>query len=71
MLDYTLDELDRRLDPDAFFRLNRQYITSFLAVRSVHNYFNGKLKVYVDPEVPSGIIVSKNRANQFKQWLNR
>jgi len=71
MLDYTLDELDKMLDPDVFFRLNRQYITSVSAVRSVHNYFNGKLKVYVDPEVPSGIIVSKNRANQFKQWLNR
>jgi DNA-binding LytR/AlgR family response regulator len=71
MLDYTLDELDKMLDPDIFFRLNRQYITSFAAVRSVHNYFNGKLKVYVDPAVSSGIIVSKNRANQFKQWLNR
>lgn len=71
MLDYTLDELDKMLDPDVFFRLNRQYITSISAVRSVHNYFNGKLKVYVGPEVSSGIIVSKNRANQFKQWLNR
>ncbi len=71
ILDYTLDELDKMLDPNLFFRLNRQYITSFSTVMSVHNYFNGKLKVYVDPEVSSGIIVSKNRANQFKQWLNR
>lgn len=71
MLDYTLDELDKMLDPEVFFRLNRQYITSFSAVRSVHNYFNGKLKVYVEPDVPEGVIVSKNRANQFKNWLNR
>jgi len=70
MLDYTLDELDKMLDPHVFFRLNRQYITSISAVRSVHSYFNGKLKVYVDPEVSAGIIVSKNRANHFKLWLN-
>jgi DNA-binding LytR/AlgR family response regulator len=71
MLDYTLDELDKMLDPDVFFRLNRQYITSFAAVTTVHNYFHGKLKVYVTPEIPAGIIVSKSRANLFKQWLNR
>lgn len=71
MLDHTLDELDKMLDPELFFRLNRQYITSFGAVKTVHNYFNGKLKVYVNPEINEGIIVSKDRANQFKQWLNR
>lgn len=71
MLDHTLDELEKLVDPNLFFRLNRQYITSFSSIKTVHNYFNGKLKVYVQPEIPSGIIVSKERAPYFKQWLNR
>jgi DNA-binding LytR/AlgR family response regulator len=71
MLDYTLDELDKMLNPVVFFRLNRQYIISFSAVKTLHNYFHGKLKVYVNPEIPDGIIVSKSRSNLFKQWLNR
>ncbi|MBE9583274.1 response regulator transcription factor [Mucilaginibacter sp. JRF] len=71
MLDHTLDELDKMLDPAAFFRLNRQYITSFPAVKTIHNYFNGKLKVYVTPDLPDGIVVSKSRAALFKQWLSR
>ncbi len=71
MLDHTFDELDKMLDPQLFFRLNRQYITAFPAVKTVHNYFNGKLKVYVKPEVAGGIVVSKSRANSLKMWLNR
>ncbi|GAA4309870.1 LytTR family DNA-binding domain-containing protein [Mucilaginibacter gynuensis] len=71
MLDHTLDELDKMLDPELFFRLNRQHIACFAAIKTVHNYFHGKLKVYVSPEVAAGIIVSKSRANLFKQWLNR
>jgi DNA-binding LytR/AlgR family response regulator len=71
MLDHTLDELDKMLDPELFFRLNRQYITSFDAIKTVHNYFHGKLKVYLTSDASAGIIVSKSRANLFKQWLNR
>jgi DNA-binding LytR/AlgR family response regulator len=71
MLDHTLDELEKLIDPFLFFRLNRQYITSFSAIRSVHNYFNGKLKVYLTPETENGIVVSKEKAHYLKLWLNR
>jgi DNA-binding LytR/AlgR family response regulator len=71
ILDHTLDELEKLIDPYLFFRLNRQYITSFNAIRSVHNYFNGKLKVYLTPEMENGIVVSKEKAHYLKLWLNR
>jgi DNA-binding LytR/AlgR family response regulator len=71
MLDHTLDELEKLLDPYVFFRLNRQYITSFSAIKSVHNYFNGKLKVYLATEAENGIVVSKEKAQALKLWLNR
>jgi len=71
MLDHTLDELETLVDPSLFFRLNRQHIASFSSIKTVHNYFNGKLKVYLNPEVKDGIIVSKERAPFFKLWLNR
>ena len=71
MLDYTLDELETLIDPRLFFRLNRQYIASFSSIKTVHNYFNGKLKVYLNPEIKEGVVVSKERAHFFKLWLNR
>ncbi len=71
MLDHTLDELETLIDPNLFFRLNRQYIASFSSIKTVHNYFNGKLKVYLNPEIKEGVVVSKERAHFFKLWLNR
>ena len=71
VLDHALDELEKLVDPYLFFRLNRQYIASFGAIRSIHNYFNGKLKVYLTSEPENGIVVSKERAHALKLWLNR
>ena len=71
MVDQTMDELEAALDPSLFFRLNRQYIVSFEAVKTVHNFFNGKLKVYLHTLPEDGIMVSRYRATLLKEWLNR
>ena len=71
MLENRLEELDLMLDPNNFFRLNRQFITSFYAVKTVHNYFNSKLKVFLNDGPLDGIIVSRYRANLLKEWLNK
>ena len=71
MLDYTLDELENIVDPVTFFKLNRQYLVSFTSINVVHNFFNGKLKAFISPEITDGIIVSREKAQLFKTWLNR
>ncbi|WP_428327702.1 LytR/AlgR family response regulator transcription factor [Mucilaginibacter sp.] len=71
MLDQTMDELEATLDPGLFFRISRQYIVSFESVKTVHNFFNGKLKVYLHALPEDGIMVSRYRANLLKEWLNR
>ena len=70
MIDYSLDELETLVDPGMFFRVNRQYITAVTAITLVHNYFNGKLKASVFPVIPEGIIISKEKSQAFKGWLN-
>lgn len=71
MLDHTLDELETLLNPGNFFRLNRQIIVFINAINTVHNYFNGKLKVYIKDALPDGVVVSKEKAQPLKLWLNR
>ncbi|MDP9078908.1 MAG: LytTR family DNA-binding domain-containing protein [Bacteroidota bacterium] len=71
MLEHTLDELEALTDPHYFFRLNRQVIVSFETIKTVHNYFNGKLKVYLNNALPEGTVVSKDKAQLLKSWLNR
>lgn len=66
----TLEELDAKLDPHKFFRVNRQFITSADAVKKVHNYFNFKLKVETQPDPGFEVIVSRSRTADFKAWLS-
>ncbi|NOU45712.1 MAG: response regulator transcription factor [Bacteroidales bacterium] len=66
----TLDELEAKLDPRLFFRVNRQFIVAAEAIQKVHNYFNFKLKVEIKPDPGTEIIVSRARASEFKSWLS-
>lgn len=70
-IDYTLDELERELNPESFFRISRQYIININSVESVHTYFGGSLKLHLNPKVQEEIIISRRRAAGFKDWMDR
>ncbi|GAB4036322.1 LytR/AlgR family response regulator transcription factor [Spirosoma gilvum] len=69
LVDYTIDELAQMLDPQRFFRLNRQVIAELEAVDKVHLYFNGKLKVSLQPNFDDEVVVSRDKAGELKRWL--
>jgi DNA-binding LytR/AlgR family response regulator len=71
LVDYSLDELEKMLDPDCFFRINRQFIVQINAIAAIHNYFNGKLKLQIVPETSKETIISRDKAPVFKSWLDR
>lgn len=70
-LDNSLDELEKTLNPDIFFRLNRQYIARLESIGRLHSFFNGKLKVFLKPEAEHEVIVSRDKAGILKEWLDR
>ncbi len=70
-LSYSLDELETQLDPSDFFRLNRQFITSINAIAKISQYFNGKLKVELNPTQEGEVIVSRAKTPVFKNWLEQ
>ena len=65
-----LEDLEQSLDPTIFFRVNRQYLIQRPAIKSLENYFNGRLVVHIFPESKERIIVSKANASRLKAWLN-
>jgi DNA-binding LytR/AlgR family response regulator len=69
LVDYTLDELEKQLNPKTFHRANRQYIISIKSITSVHNFFGGKLKLRLKPEVPESVVISREKASGFKEWM--
>ena len=65
----TLDELSDCLNPDIFFRVNRQYLISRKAVSDIDLWFNGRLSVNLKVPVQEKILVSKARVGEFKDWF--
>ncbi len=70
-IDSSLDEFLKQLDPEQFFRANRQYIVSHSAVTDLTIWFDGKIAVNLSVDVPERIIVSRARSTEFKNWFTR
>lgn len=66
----SLDDMYSNFDPTLFFRANRQYIISISAIDKIIKYGKSQLKIVLNSKVSEEIIISKNKAAEFKQWLN-
>ena len=71
MLDFTLDQLEAALDPQRFFRINRKYIVSTSAIQDMVSYTNSRLKLVLKTSDDNDVIVSRERVQEFKEWLDR
>jgi len=68
--EHTLDELAEMLDPNIFFRANRQFIISRKAIKDIDLWFNNRLSVNLKIPVPEKILISKARISEFKNWFS-
>lgn len=66
----SLDELYSGLDSTFFYRANRQFIIAISSIKKIIRYGNNQLKIVVAPDSEVDIIIGKNKASEFKQWLN-
>ena len=70
LLDYSLEQLAPMVNPEKFFRINRAYMVSFEAIQDIISYTNSRLKLVLDHSTDSDIIVSRERVQTFKKWLD-
>ncbi|MFS4466966.1 LytTR family transcriptional regulator DNA-binding domain-containing protein [Maribacter sp. 2210JD10-5] len=66
----SLDELFSGLDKNFFYRANRQFIIAISSIEKIIRYGNNQLKILINPNSEVDIIIGKNKAAEFKQWLN-
>ena len=67
---YCLADLGRELNPQLFFRANRQYIINIDYIRSFRPFEKVKIKVDMDIEdLRPCIIVSQETAATFRKWM--
>jgi len=69
-IDKKLEDIESELDPECFYRVNRQFIVHKNAIANIKYYFNGKLILNVLPIFKEQIVVSKAKSTAFKKWIN-
>ncbi|HMX38987.1 MAG TPA: LytTR family DNA-binding domain-containing protein [Saprospiraceae bacterium] len=72
LMDYnTLEEIEELLDPQVFYRANRQCIIHVDAIQSVRPHDNQKLTVHLKAPLKMEVDISREKAPGFKKWLDR
>lgn len=69
-MDYNLDALEQMLDPQEFFRANRQYIICLKAISEMKTYTKARVMIWLQPATKEEVVVSSERAAEFKRWLD-
>lgn len=67
----SLEALEDLLDPETFFRLNRQMIGHVKAIKQFKSDTTGKLVLEMMPIFSEEVTVSKKKAAEFKTWIGR
>lgn len=70
IIEYTLDQLEKILQPQDFFRINRKIIIHIQAIEKVQTYFNSRLSITANKLEGDSQIVSRERVIEFKKWLD-
>lgn len=68
-INYSLDQLVDLLDPAKFFRISRKFIVSFSAISDIISYSNSRLLVKLNTNYSDDLIVSREKVQDFKKWL--
>ena len=67
----ALDQMMASLTPVHFIRANKQFIVNRDFIKEIVIWFDNRLKVNMTVEVPEPIFISKNKAVEFKKWVER
>ena len=65
----SLESVFSNLNPERFFRANKQFIVNRDSVKKIAVWFDSRLLLTLNTTTPERLFISKNRAAEFKQWM--
>jgi two-component system response regulator LytT len=68
---FTIDQLETMLNPQLFFRANRQFIINRNMIQDIEHYFNRRLFLKLQCDTPVKIIVSRLKVQDFLLWVEQ
>ncbi|HKL30937.1 MAG TPA: LytTR family DNA-binding domain-containing protein [Tangfeifania sp.] len=70
-LDFSLDQVQKKVDPEMFFRINRNFIINIQYISEMISYSSSRLKIKMKDFEHEGLVVSRDKVSEFKHWLDR
>lgn len=71
ILDQSLTEIEKTLDPAVFYRVNRKYLIHMTAIARIKAYPKSKLQIETNPPVTEEVLVSQENVMAFKAWMGK
>ncbi len=71
ILDQSLSDIEKQLDPGNFYRVNRKYLVNMTAIRRMKVYPKSKLQLEVHPPVKEEIVIAQENVAGFKEWMGQ
>jgi two-component system, LytTR family, response regulator len=68
-VDYTIQELEQKLDPNRFVRVHRATLVNVAHVQELHSWFAGRMMVRLKDPKRTELTVSRDRVRALKQRL--
>ncbi len=65
----TLEQLEDMLNPKKFYRVNRKFIVNLEAISGMNYLAKSRIALKLTPPPTEEILVSLNKTNEFKTWL--
>ena len=69
--DMSLDKIEGLLNPDIFFRVNRQILTHSKSIVDIQTSTKSRIILTIQPSTPIESIISSERSSLFKKWLKK
>ena len=69
IIDYTLEELMKQVNPEMFFRANRSFIVNINVIEDVLVYSSSRLCIKLNFKFDKEIIVSREKTGMLKSWF--
>ncbi|RYZ57667.1 MAG: DNA-binding response regulator, partial [Chitinophagaceae bacterium] len=47
------------------------FIVQVKSIAQIHTHFNGKLLLELEPSTEKEVVISREKASEFKEWLGK
>lgn len=70
-IDYSLEQVEKLVDPKQFFRISRKHMVNINAIADIISYTNSRLKLKVVNSKDDDMLVTRSKLTEFRKWLER